>query len=547
MKKITRRNFLQVSGFCTMAAALSACTGSGTAASAASSGAASAASASAASAAGSGDYKDELHIAFSDVPDTLDCVNTSSDSCGGIMCGTVFDTLVALCTDYSVKPELCESWEVSTDATKYTYALRQGVKFHNGAEMKASDVAASMNRWVQNFGTATTYIGANNAFEAVDDYTLQIQMDHPYLYLNELIATAAQKPIITPASSLDKLDAATGNLTEFIGTGPYEFGEWAPDQYIKLTAWKDYVPYFQESESDGWYGYKSAATPTVYYDIATDDATRLAGLQSGEYDIALGLSPDNYDLLANDSNFATYTELDGDMIMIYNKREGVASDATFRRAVNAALNCSDISLFAFGNDAFFDLESSYMCVPENDFYSKEGEAEYNQNSPDKAKELLTQCGYSGEPFRLLVASSETDFYNAAVTIQQELQAAGIDCELVTTDWATYLNYSPDQTKYDAFITSFSVKQVPPLILYLSATWNGWAEDQKLQDGLTSINQSADRTAAVATWNELQRYCWEEYMPVSKLCNKYVYAATSAKVKNMVFFKDAHAWNVVVEK
>lgn len=493
------------------------------------------------------EYDDELHIAFSDVPDTLDCVNTSSDSCGNIMVGTVFDTLVALATDYSVKPELCESWEISDDATEYTYKLRQGVMFQNGAEMKASDVAASMNRWVANFGTAATYIGAENKFEVVDDYTVKIKMDHPYLYLNELIATAAQKPIIVPESTLDTIDPETGNLTEFIGTGPYLFDEWAADQYIKLTKWDDYTPYFEKGEEDGWYGYKEAATPTVYYDIVTDDATRLAGLQSGEYDVALGLSPDNYEMLDSDDAYNTYTELDGDMVMIYNKKEGVASDATFRRAVNAALNDDDIGLASYGNSDFYKINSSYMCVEDSEWYSTEGADQYNQNDPEKTKELLDECGYDGETFRLLVASSETDFYNAAVVIQQELQAAGVNCELVTTDWATYLNYAADSTQFDAFITSFSVKQVPPLILYLSATWNGWATDEKLVSGFEEINSATDKEAAIATWNDLQKYCWEEYMPVSKLCDKYVYAATSAKVQDITVFKSAHAWNVKVEK
>ena len=252
-------------------------------------------------------------------------------------------------------------------------------------------------------------------------------------------------------------------------------------------------------------------------------------------------------MLDSDDAYNTYTELDGDMVMIYNKKEGVASDATFRRAVNAALNDDDIGLASYGNSDFYKINSSYMCVEDSEWYSTEGADQYNQNDPEKTKELLSECGYDGETFRLLVASSETDFYNAAVVIQQELQAAGINCELVTTDWATYLNYAADSTQFDAFITSFSVKQVPPLILYLSATWNGWATDEKLVSGFEEINAATDKEAAIATWNDLQKYCWEEYMPVSKLCDKYVYAATSAKVQDITVFKSAHAWNVKVEK
>lgn len=491
------------------------------------------------------EYEEEMHIAFSDAPDTLDLTNTSSDSASFIMASTVFETLVALNEDYEVAPQLAESYEVSEDATTYTYHLREGMTFHNGEVMDADDVVASMNRWLDNFGTAATYTNGGR-FEKVDDLTVQIVMPKPYLYLNELIATAAQTPLICPASVIESsVDPTTNNLTEFIGTGPYKFEEWAADQYVKLVKYDDYVPY--GGETSGWAGIREAKTPVVYWDIVPDQTTAIAGMQSGEYDMVSGLSGDNYEQFANDDSFKTYTWLDGDMVMIYNKKEGVASDATFRRAVNAALNCEDICAAAFGNPDFYTIQSSYMSVETSPFYTTAGGENYNMNDVETAKALLEECGYNGEEFRLLVASDQPDFYNAAIVIEQELKAAGINVTLLTVDWATYLTYSADQTMFDAFITSFSVKPIPTLITYLSATWNGWCEDAVVQDGFAAINEATNLEEAVATWTDVQEYCWTEGMPVSKLGDKYVYCVSSSKVDGLDYFKGIHPWNVTIEK
>ena len=493
----------------------------------------------------SAEYEEELHIAFSDVPDTLDLTNTSSDSAANIMLGSVFETLVALNEDYEVVPQLADSYEVSEDATTYTYHLRENMTFHNGEVMDADDVVASMNRWLDNFSTANIYVNGAR-FDKVDDKTVEIVMPKPYLYLNELIATAAQNPLICPASVIEtSVDATTNNLTEFIGTGPYKFEEWAADQYIKLVKYDDYVPY--GGETSGWSGMREAKTPVVYWDIVTDQTTAIAGIQSGEYDMVAALSGDNYEQFATDDAFKTFTWLDGDMVMIFNKKEGIATDATFRRAINAALNMEDICAAAFGNSDFYTIQSSYMSAQTSPWYSLEGSEYYNAADAETAQKLLEECGYNGEEFRLLVASDQADFYNAAIVIEQELKAIGVNVTLETVDWATYLTYSADPTMFDAFITSFSVKPIPTLITYLSATWNGWCEDSVIQDGFAEINAATNLDDAVATWNQVQKYCYEEGMPVSKLGDKYIYCVTSSKVDGLDYFRGLHPWNVTIEK
>ena len=116
---------------------------------------------------GSGDSKDsgaskedaaassELHVALAANPPSLDPPSVNSNIVGGIGIH-VYESLFAMNQDYEPTPVLAESYEVSEDGMVYTIKLRQGVKFHNGEEMTADDVVASMNRWLEVSAKATT-------------------------------------------------------------------------------------------------------------------------------------------------------------------------------------------------------------------------------------------------------------------------------------------------------------------------------------------------------------------------------------------------------
>ena len=140
-----------------------------------------------------------LNIALDGQPEHLDVTMSSMDMASEVVFGSVFEKLVAFNGESKVIPELAESWECSEDNTVYTYHLRQGVLFHNGEEMKAADVVASMNRWIDAADNANSLVGGAH-FEPVDDYTVEIRMENGTLYLNEMIAGLGQQAVIMPAS-----------------------------------------------------------------------------------------------------------------------------------------------------------------------------------------------------------------------------------------------------------------------------------------------------------------------------------------------------------
>lgn len=480
------------------------------------------------------EYKDELHIGYKIEPATLDTMLISDAPARVVSYGSIYEALVTMDAEFKVREELCESYEVSPDAKEYTWKLRKGVKFHNGEEMKADDVVASMNRWVDHYGNAKAMVG-DSKFEKIDDYTVKIVLEEPAAFLNELIATQTQGSVIMPKSVLEDLDPETGSVKSYIGTGPYKFGEWKEGSYIRLDRYDDYQPYGVEGETSGWYGYKSQLTKTVYYDIVTDVATRTTGIQTGEFDIVTEMSSDDYEMFKATEGLKTWKELNGEWVIVYNKASGLTQDINIRQAVNAIADPVEILTAAHGSPEFFRIEVSFMPEETANWFTDAGKENAHRADAELAKEYLKKAGYNGEPFRILCASNDINLTNAAVALKSELEAIGMTVEMVTPDWTSYSTYRSDPTKYDVFFAALMPVAVPSLQLFLSPTWAGFTNDQKIFDMVAQLNRTSSLEEGQKLWDELQAYCWNESLPATKLGSVFLYNVYSEKVDNFVFF------------
>ncbi len=486
----------------------------------------------------SDEYADEIHIVLSSAPSHLDIVMTTEDTAARVAQGSIFEQLVTIDSNYQPVMELAESYETDDESTEYTYHLRQGVYFHNGEEMKAEDVVASMNRWIDAASNAQDMVG-DARFEVVDDYTVKISMDAPCEYLNLLIGGLGNRAAIMPKSVIDDADPATGIVKEYIGTGPYKFDTWEPDQYIRIVKYDDYQPYGTPGDYDGWGGYKYGYTPTIIFDIVTDDSTVVAGLQTGEYDVAIGVNYDNLPMFLNDDNYQVLTSVGDESMLVFNKKEGLASDPLIRQAIQAILNCDDIMLAAYSDPEYYEIYSSYMYKEQTDWYTEAGSEYFNVQDYDRANELLEEAGYDGTPFRLLVSSDTDDFYRMAIVIKSQLDEAGIPCDILVYDWATFLDVRNNEPEsYDGFITSFSTKVVPSMNLYLSSGWAGWCDDERIQNDLISINTDTSKEHAIETWVDLQQYMYEEAVPVCKLGTSVNFLICKKGFEDLGYFERA---------
>ena len=484
-------------------------------------------------------YKKELNVAITANPPSLDVHSVNSNIVAGI--GThIYEPLFALNGNYEVTPVLAEGYEVDETGLVYTIKLRQGVKFHNGQEMTADDVVASMTRWLELSSKANTLIGGS-VFEKVDDYTITMTVNQAAADIMLVLAGPIQFAAIYPKSVIDA--ATAEGISEYIGTGPYKLGEWKQDQYVQLVANEDYQVAMEEPS--GFTGIKTAATGTIYFRVVTDNATRIAGVQTGEYDIAESIPLEQYKDVAADTNLTVPTKTAGTLNLFFNTTKGALANETMRQAVLAALNCEDIMLAAYGDPDLYTLNPGWCNPKDAQWGTDAGKEYYSQNNVEKAKQLLEEAGYNGEKVVLVTTPDYSEMYNATLVVHAQLVAAGINAEVESYDFSTFMEHRANTDQFDLFITSNSYNMLPVQLTVLGTAWAG-LDRPEIGEGINAIRSAANTEEASAAWDELQTFLYE-YGAASVLGHYSSAIAVSNKVEDFDNFHYPVYWNVTVEE
>lgn len=482
----------------------------------------------------------EIRVAMGAQPPNLDTHTTTAAATRDVG-QHMYESLVTLNSKYQAVPMLAESIKVSDDKKTYTFQLREGVTFHNGKEMTSEDVVASMERWKNHDAMALSLL-SDATFEANGKYTVDLKMKNPSSLILLIIAGSKQIASIMPSEVIES--AGADGVAEYIGTGPYKLEEWKQDQYIHLTKHAEYQPV--DTKADGLSGKKEALVENLYFTIVPDSSTRLVGLQTGEYEVSLGLPYDNYEQIASDDHVVADINLHATFDVVLNKKEGLLSDEKMRQAFNTALDMEKIMLAAFANDKFYRLDSGYVFPEQEDWYSDAGSEQYNQNDPDLAKQLLVEAGYDGEELVLMVSRDYEFAYNAGVVIQEQLESVGMNVKLEVVDWPTQQErmHYPDQ--HNAFITFFTTVATPLHLLYLSSSWPGWTDDPEISELLKEISSTDTLEEAKEHWNALQKRAYT-YLPVVNLGNMYNFNGISNNMDGYQYFLGPNLWNTTISR
>lgn len=476
----------------------------------------------------------ELHIAITPQPPAIDPMVTTAIAAVTIS-RNVVETLFTFDNSYKITPMLAESYNVTPDGKTITIQLRQGVKFHNGKDLTAEDVVASLNR----YAAKSVYAAAlkTAAISAADGSTVTIELDNPsYAPLYSLSMPSA---VIMPKEVIES--APETGITELVGTGPFALVEWKLDQYVHLKKYDGYEP--SSLPSSGLAGKREALVDEVFFHFVTDSSTRMAGLFSGEYDIITNVPIDNYSQLSANNDVAISNIKSNSLHMVFNKKEGALSNPLMRQAVNAALNNEEIMIGAFSGSDFFLLDHGLMFKEVEDWYSDVGKEFYNQNNAERAKELLAQARYNGESIRILTSRDYDFIYNASLVIQRQLQNAGMNVELLVYDWATLNQKRTEPGSWEIFLTFLSIFKDPSQIIPFNPAWPGWSEDPKLIDLFNSMLQSPTVEEARQYLEQLQQYNWEEYLAYNVIGKFSDLNAYRSNVKGLEFNDGPIIWNV----
>lgn len=481
-------------------------------------------------------YSNELNIAITANPPSLDAHSVNSNIVAGI--GThIYEPLFALNGDYEVTPVLAEGYEVDETGTIYTITLRKGVKFHNDQEMTADDVVASMTRWLSLSGKANNLIGGTT-FEKVDDYTVKMTVNQAASDIMLVLAGPIQFAAIYPASVIEA--EVDGVISEYIGTGPYKLADWKQDQYVQITRFEGYQS--PAGESSGFTGEKKAATENIYFRVVTDSTTRINGVTTGEYDIAEAIPLDQYATLAKDDTLTLPTKTSGTLNLFFNTTDGIMANVDMRQAILAALNMDDIMLGAYGDPNLYTLNPGWCNPTDAQWGTDAGKEYYNQNDVDKVKSYLDKAGYNNEEIVLVTTPDYTEMYNATLVVHDQLVKAGINAVVESYDFSTFME-KKGLPSCALFITSNSYNMLPVQLTVLTSGWKG-LNAPEVAEGITAIRFAESTEGAVTAWQDLQTFLYE-YGAASVLGHYSSVYAVKDTVDGFVNFHYPVYWNVTV--
>lgn len=284
-----------------------------------------------------------------------------------------------------VLPCLATSWDVSEDGLKWTFHLREGVKFHCGYGFDADAVKYSIDRTMEK-GEGAAWIWAPvESVKVLDTYT--VEFDLKYAAPLDVIASSGYGayitcPVCTEGKTSDWFWA--GHDT---GTGPYKITEYEQGEYTILERFDDY-----------WGGWEDNQIDRFIYKVVPEGATRLKLLKAGEIDFTYNIARESIPELVEApgivvKSFPTYLVSYAHL----NTQKAPLNDVRVRQAIAYATpykDFVDFVLMGYG-------QQSQGVIPYGMLGYSENCKQYNLDL-DKARALLAEAGYPDGGFTLHV-------------------------------------------------------------------------------------------------------------------------------------------------
>ncbi|NML47314.1 ABC transporter substrate-binding protein [Ramlibacter sp. G-1-2-2] len=369
--------------------------------------------------------------------------------------------LVAMRENGSVGPLLAENVALAKDGVTYTFTLRKGVKFHNGAPLTAADVLWSWNRYMDpktDWRCLSEFDGRNGlkveSVTAPNPQTVVMRINKP----NGLFLDTLARPDCAGAGVIHKDSLnADGSFKAPVGTGPFKLDEWKRGEYVKLSKFAGYVSPAGK-DTDGYTGAKRPLVDAVKFMVIPDPATTKAAIVSGAIDTAEMLDSDLLDL-QKAPNVDVQTTTNGvKEVILFQTRDPVMGKQKIREAISHALDLRQLVPAVTSGLAKPNPSVIHTGSPFYDETQKQG----YRYDPALARKLLQEAGYKGEVIKMITNKrAARPSFNIALISQQMMQAVGLNVEIEVLEWATQLDRY-NKGNYQMMAFSYSARLDPAL-------------------------------------------------------------------------------------
>lgn len=401
---------------------------------------------------GSGDGV--LNICVGPNPDTIDpALNSSVD--GATMIIHAFEGLYRLDRDGVPEPGMAESVDISDDGLKYTFHLREGLKWSDGTPLTANDFVYSWLRAI-NPETAADYgymfetiagyeeaIGEEGAefnpdalqISAPDDLTLEVTLISRTPYFLELTAFPTYMPV-QEATVEANGDAWATSAATYVGNGPYKITEFVSSSHITME------------KNEGYWELEKLGPEKIVFNLIEDSVAQFNAFQSGELSFVDDVPPDEIEALSSNPAFHMPAQM-GTYYISFNNQMAPFDNPLVRKAFSLAIDRTHIaSVLAKGYlpagawvpPGLSDADATKEFRDVGGDYIDPSESAYAANL-EEAKAALAEAGYpegEGLPTIEYIYNDSALHQAVAEALQDMWGQLGANVEIEVTEWATFL-------------------------------------------------------------------------------------------------------------
>jgi peptide/nickel transport system substrate-binding protein len=269
---------------------------------------------------------------------------------------------------------------------------------------------------------------------------------------------------------------------------------------------------------------------------------RVAGVQSGEFDYADNINTDQYPLFKDSPQVRPIVVTLGRVLCaFFNLKSPATADVKVRQAALAALDMEAILKAGWGTPEFYRLNPCLIWKG-TPWYTEAGKESYNQKNLNRAKQLLKESRYKGEPIRWMTTKEFPWLYQESVVAGQAMQAAGLNVKLEMTDWATIVNRRTKPEGWEIFGGSPTFVPDPLFLAWNQpGTFPGWWDSPAANAQRRIQVEKTDFKERFAAWEAFQRIYYEE-VPFLKFGDANELLITGPKVRGVARSATLMFWN-----
>jgi len=449
-----------------------------------------------------------LRVGTVSEPTSLDPITTNNVP-SSIIFMQVHDALVTYDQDLNIVPMLAESWEVSEDGRTYTFALRDGVRFHDGEPFTAADVVyaftagadpAYQSQWLGRFQQI-------EAIEALDDLTVRLTLEAPNAAFIDQITYFG-----IPSSKAHRELGGDGYAIAPVGTGPFKFVSWQRNDKLVL-----------ERNDDYWLTRPNLAG--VEFRAIPERSVAAVELEVGGIDVAMSLNADDVTRLESHPDITVgSTPTLSYCYVAMNNQLGPLADVRVRKAIQYALPLDQIVDTIFGGVGAIRAYTS--MAPGSLAYDESVVADIPGYDPQRALQLLAEAGYPNGFSTTIYTPTDSNRRQLAELVQAALALVNIKVEVRAVELGTMLpiTYAGEAPMWILGWTSGTDPNNYSYEMFHS-TPEAWAENATTYNTSRYHNPEADELMATArTLTDM-----EERLPLYRQAIRTIFVDDAAQI------------------